>query len=114
MASATPYELNEVWFQRKLVKKSHPSWILAEQVYSRIVSVEYSLPSTGRRARIALLPDESNGGGKDKPGPNIALEEALGKIREVHEKMNPKQGKDSLEYLREARGGGMYGNGGDD
>jgi hypothetical protein len=37
--------------------------------------------------------------------PNAAMLEAM-----IHKDMNPKEVKDSIEYLREAREGAMYGN----
>jgi uncharacterized protein (DUF1778 family) len=45
--------------------------------------------------------------------PNQGILEAIAKIEQIQKGMNPKQGKDTLEYLREAREGGMYGYGPD-
>lgn len=41
--------------------------------------------------------------------PNRAMLEAMANIAEIQKGMNPKKGKDSLEHLREAREGAMYG-----
>jgi len=45
------------------------------------------------------------------PSVNASMHEAMEKIRARHKIMHTKDGKDSLEYLREAREGGMYGTG---
>ncbi len=46
--------------------------------------------------------------------PNRAMLEAIADISEIQKDMDPSEGKDSLEYLREAREGAMYGYGSDD
>ena len=46
--------------------------------------------------------------------PNQASLDAMARIAEIQRGMNPKAGKDSLEYLREAREGAMYGYGSDE
>jgi len=40
---------------------------------------------------------------------DLALSEAVKEIRAAHQRMNPKEGKDTLQYLREGREGEMYG-----
>ena len=49
-----------------------------------------------------------------KVEPNLALMEAMRRIRAIHERMHPKTGKDSVEYVREAREGRLYGYGHDE
>jgi hypothetical protein len=41
--------------------------------------------------------------------PNRAMLSALARIEEIQRGMQPVKGNDSLNYLREARSGGMYG-----
>jgi hypothetical protein len=45
--------------------------------------------------------------------PNHVLLAAMAQIAEIHKNMNPRQGKDTLDYLREAREGAMYDAGSD-
>jgi hypothetical protein len=41
--------------------------------------------------------------------PNAAMLEAMAEIAAIHKDMNPKELKDSIEHLREAWEGAMYG-----
>jgi hypothetical protein len=43
------------------------------------------------------------------PSPNYALLRAMEEVAEIQKGMEPVEGKDSLDYLREAREGALYG-----
>lgn len=45
--------------------------------------------------------------------PNQAMLNALLKIEAIQQGMQPKEDKNTQDYIREARCGGMYGNGSD-
>ncbi len=52
---------------------------------------------------------EENGRGKYPP--NQVMLNALAEVERIQKGMQPKEGNDALDYLREARSGGMYGYG---
>jgi hypothetical protein len=58
----------------------------------------------GRKVRVTILEDEPT----EKPKPNLAMLEALRKVRERSKNMPESSGKDTLKMLREARSGGMF------
>lgn len=49
--------------------------------------------------------------GGEKHPPNQVMLKALAEVERIQEGMQSREGKDALEYLREARSGGMYGYG---
>lgn len=53
------------------------------------------------------------GNGESKPPPNQAMLNALLKIEAIQQGMQPQEDKNTQDYIREARSGGMYGNGPD-
>jgi hypothetical protein len=44
-----------------------------------------------------------------QPAPNLSILKAMAAVAEIQKGMEPKPGKDSVEYLREGREGEMYG-----
>jgi hypothetical protein len=77
-----------------------------EEIYSH--STEFA----GHKVRLMVLPNNgngtSNGAGSNQPRPNVSMLKAIKEIETIQIGMEPAQGKDTLEYLREAREGGMY------
>lgn len=61
---------------------------------------------TGQRVRVTVL-DEPRQDISNGISPNTGMLQALAKIRDITKDMNTKQS--SVDYLREARGGAMYG-----
>ncbi len=57
----------------------------------------------GKKVRVTILDDEP------LSKPNEGMLEALGKIKERHKNMPESSGKDTLQMIREARSGGMFG-----
>ena len=64
----------------------------------------------GRKVRVTILEDEP----PEKPKPNLAMLEALRKVRERNKNMPESSGKDTLKMIREARSGGMFGDDSDE
>ena len=59
----------------------------------------------GKKVRVTVLEDEPTA----KAKPNEGMLEALRKIKERHKNMPESSGKDTLEMIREARSGRMFG-----
>ena len=53
----------------------------------------------------------AEGDGRDKHVPNQAMLNALAEVERIQKGMQPREGKDAPDYLREAKSGGMYGYG---
>jgi hypothetical protein len=54
-------------------------------------------------------PHGRNGPALSKPEPNRLMLQAMQQVEVLQQGMNPKPGKDSQDYLREARSGALYG-----
>lgn len=59
----------------------------------------------GRKMRITILEDEL----PMQPKPNLAMLEALRKVKERSKNMPESSGENTLKMIREARSGGMFG-----
>jgi hypothetical protein len=59
----------------------------------------------GRKVRVTILEDEPI---KDKPKPNLAMLEALRKVRERNKNRRETGGESSVDILRRARAGEMF------
>ena len=64
----------------------------------------------GRKVRVTILEDEPIA----KSKPNLAMLEALRKVRERNKNMPESSGEDTLKMIREARSGGMFGDDSDE
>lgn len=69
--------------------------------------IKHSKRLTGKQLRVTILGD----GPQSKRKPNEGMLDALRKIRERNKTMPETSGIDTLKMIREARSGGMFGNG---
>ena len=68
---------------------------------------KHSKKLVGKQLRVTILDVES----VSKQKQNEGMLEALRKIKERHKNMPESSGEDTLQMIREARSGGMFGNG---
>ncbi len=66
---------------------------------------EHAKSFAGKKVRVTVLEDEPIA----KPKPNEGMLEALRKIKERHENMRETGGESSVDIIRRARSGEMFG-----
>ena len=59
----------------------------------------------GRKVRVTILEDEPT----EKPKPNLAMLEALRKVKERNKNMRETGGESSVDIIRRGRAGEMFG-----
>ena len=59
----------------------------------------------GRKVRVTILEDEP----MEKPKPNLAMLEALQKVKECQKNMRETGGESSVDIVRRGRAGEMFG-----
>ena len=69
----------------------------------------HSTEFTGKNVRIRVLPAVDRDDGGNSLAHNHVMLNVLAKVEEIQLGMQPKDDKNTQDYLREARSGGMYG-----